>query len=71
MTVFFSPEPDCFGQNNQATMYIRYKDGSEDTLRGEFNANRGEGSVILTKFWVNNKLEWGGYPGRRTVFLIK
>jgi len=71
LTLGFGPDGDCYDQNNKATMYIRYKDGSEDTLVGEFNSDRGNGYTQLKKLWVNNKLEWSGYPASKLNLVLK
>ena len=42
--------------DNKVTQFIRYKDGSEDKITGEFSVNAEAYNV--TKTWVNDVLKW-------------
>jgi hypothetical protein len=61
MTLYFDTAPEAKTQN-KVVMFIRYKDGSEDKLTGEFNANQSS-AVYLVNVWVNDVLKWTSSPG--------
>lgn len=44
-------------KDNKTIIFLRYKDGTEDTLIGEFNSNRNE-IIQLQKVWLNNQMVW-------------
>lgn len=48
--------------DNKVIMFIRYKDGSEDKLTGEFN-DISESNIIIKKVSVNDVLRWEREPG--------
>jgi hypothetical protein len=62
MTLYFDIMPESM-QQNRVTMFIRYQDGSEDKLMGEFNSDRSS-AVYLEKVWVNDVLKWSPSPGK-------
>lgn len=70
LNVVFDPMTDCWN-NNKATMYLRYKDGTEDTFIGEFRREGNGAIVILNKLWINGQLVWSGYPASKSFTLIK
>jgi hypothetical protein len=53
----FEPYSDGYNAQNKATFFIRYSDGSEDTLIGEYNADR-RYIIKLLKVWVNGVLKY-------------
>lgn len=70
LTIFFEPDIDCINKNEIATMYLTYKNGTEDKFMGQFN--RTEFPRRLEKLWVNDKLVWTiSSSSNRTVTIIK
>lgn len=61
MTLGLAPCSDCYSTQNKATFFIRYKDGSEDTLVGEYNADRTY-HITLLKIWINGTLKYDVGP---------
>ena len=56
LRLHFDTYPENF-DGNQTTMFIRYKDGSEDKFVGEFNENR-RNNTLLQRVWLNDELVW-------------
>ena len=70
LTIFFEPDIDCINKNEIATMYLTYKNGTEDKFMGQFN--RTKFPRRLEKLWVNDKLVWTiSSSSNRTVTIIK
>lgn len=57
MLLGMDPQVDAYNSQNKATFYIKYKDGTEDTLVGEYNADRNK-YIRLLKVWVNGVLKY-------------
>lgn len=53
---YLDTETDSF-TDNKVTMFIRYKDGSEDQITGEFS-KKSKNDFALSKYWVNDNLKW-------------
>ncbi|SFH18814.1 hypothetical protein [Pedobacter insulae] len=49
--MYFDVSPESFN-GNKITQFIRYKDGTEDEIVGEFNENR-KTNTLLQKVWIN------------------
>lgn len=56
MDLYFDMHNESFN-NNIITMFIRYKDGSEDKITGEFNVDWSP-SKFIKKVWINDILSW-------------
>ena len=54
----------------KVTMFITYKDGSEDKLVGEFNENEGS-SILLQNVWINDIAMGRPSYSPSTAFIIK
>ena len=68
LSVLFVPDQDCLDKNRMATMYLTYKDGTEDTFVGKFS----EKLLQIERLWVNDKLVWEiGSSSQRRVTIIK
>lgn len=52
MQFYFDSTKESF-VGKQVTMFIKYKDGSDDKLVGEFNDNEGA-NILLQRVWINN-----------------
>ncbi len=52
MKFYFNIEKESF-VNNKVTMFITYKDRSEDKLVGEFNEDDGT-NIVLQNVWIND-----------------
>jgi hypothetical protein len=70
LTLFFEPDADCIDKDNKATMYVSYKNRTEDKFVGQFNRVKFPRS--LEKLWVNDKLVWDvNFASHRMISLIK
>jgi hypothetical protein len=70
LTLFFEPDLDCIDNNKMATLYLTYKNRSEDKFVGKFN--RTKFPRTLEKLWINDKLVWEiNSSSQRKVTLIK
>lgn len=60
-------------KDNKITQYIRYKDGSEDEIIGEFNSNR-KRDKVLQQIWINGVAKTKNETsnsGRNPIVLVK
>lgn len=66
----FSPPTDCITADKKATLYLSYKNNSEDKFVAELNTI--DGLKQIKKLWINDKLVWAGPPDvRGTIILTK
>ncbi len=72
LQLYFDILPENF-VGNKITQWIRYKDGTEDEIVGEFNADR-KTNTLLQTVWINGvaktKTETA-YSGQTPIVIIK
>ena len=57
---------------NQATTYIRFSDGTQDTLKAEYenNGNSDVNGTVITKVWYNQEIRWSTEEESERFFTI-
>ncbi|TCC87049.1 hypothetical protein EZ428_22895 [Pedobacter frigiditerrae] len=70
--LYFDISPENFS-GNRITQFIRYKDGTEDEIVGEFNSDR-KRNTILQQIWINgiakSRVETGN-SGQNPIVIVK
>ncbi|WP_316787155.1 hypothetical protein [Pedobacter frigiditerrae] len=70
--MYFDISPENF-IGNKITQFIRYKDGTEDEIVGEFNADR-KTNTLLQQIWINgvakSRIETGN-SGQNPIVIMK